>query len=127
MKERFHTKKWGSELWFTNNPLYCGKKITILKGNVSSNGAFHHHQKKDETFFVLDGQLVIEYVENGEFFSITLHPEQSFRIKPCMKHRFYTISPECNFIEVSTTHSDNDSYRTIYEDGKWESVNPNKK
>lgn len=113
MKEITFDKTWGKEIWFVNNPIYCGKVIIIEKGKWSSEGRFHYHKVKDETFYVIQGKLKLDYVTmENEFFSCILVAGQAFRVKPNMKHRFTAISEEgCSFIEVSTTHRDSDSYR----------------
>lgn len=111
MQEQNVKKKWGYEIWFANNELYCGKLIAINQYEWSSGGLFHYHKIKDETFFCIDGDLLIEYEEDGAFYGITLKPEQSFRVFPGVRHRFSTKSKQCKFIEASTTHRDSDSYR----------------
>jgi len=35
----------------------------------------------------------------------------SFRIKPNILHRFKSVGKDCKFLEVSTTHREDDSYR----------------
>jgi mannose-6-phosphate isomerase-like protein (cupin superfamily) len=108
-------KSWGWERWIVNNELYCGKELFIRKGEWSSNGKYHYHRIKDETFYVTSGILILDYVieDNGkEFKSIELKENDTFRIMPGVKHRFTSKTPEgCKFIEFSTKHSDDDSYR----------------
>ncbi len=41
-------KTWGSELWFANNDMYCGKLLTVNVDKWSSEGKFHYHKIKDE-------------------------------------------------------------------------------
>jgi hypothetical protein len=106
-------KKWGGEYWFVNNELYCGKLLWIRKGKMSSEGMFHFHKIKDETFLVIHGTLVLEHKELHFPYNVRqeeLKLYDYFRIKPWVKHRFYTKSKHCIFVEVSTTHSDEDSY-----------------
>ena len=73
---------------------------------------------------VLEGELQLDYVcDDGRFKTIYLHPLQTFRVVPGMKHRFTSSSQTgCKFIEVSTFHSDSDSYRCQYntETGEWD-------
>jgi len=99
-------KLWGGELWFENNEKYCGKLITIKKGQWTSKGKYHYHPIKDETFFVLNGTLLLD-VEGKNFI---LGSRQSHRIFPGQKHRFKGVT-DCQFIEVSTTHREEDSIR----------------
>lgn len=118
--EKIH-KTWGYEHWFANTARYCGKLLFVQHGFWSSKGAYHYHKLKDETFFVIDGRLVLEYVTNdGEFKRKILEQYESFRVDPLMKHRFTGADPGgCKFIEASTTHRDSDSYRVNWIDGKW--------
>jgi len=123
----FVQKSWGHEYWFANvqdgKVDYCGKLLYVQKDKWSSNFKFHYHKIKDETFFVLEGQLHIDYyTDDFQPRSITLLPLQTFRIKPGMKHRFTAANDTgCKFIEVSTFHSDDDSYICEYdtETGLW--------
>ena len=121
MDEQNVQKKWGYEIWFANNEEYCGKLIAINENRCSSEGKFHYHKIKDETFFVIDGELILEYFEDGLFYSITLKPGQSFRVYPSVKHRFSTDSKQCKFVEASTKHMESDSYRCTWdpEKGVW--------
>jgi sialic acid synthase SpsE/mannose-6-phosphate isomerase-like protein (cupin superfamily) len=69
---------------------------------------YHHHQKKTETFQLLDGDL--EIVRDGERFK--LEPGDIFHIEPNRWHKFHTLDGAI-VEEVSTTHYNNDSF---YED-----------
>lgn len=99
-------KTWGYEIWFENNEMYCGKELVCVDEKWSSKGKFHHHEIKDETFYVIQGKLLLE-LETGQF---VVREREKIRIKPGVKHKFRSIGPICRFIEVSTTHSDEDSY-----------------
>jgi len=118
-------KEWGNEIWFENNNLYCGKLLFVEEGKWSSYGNFHYHKIKDETFFVIEGSLRLDFVgDHNEIFSIDLEKNQSARIFPGTRHRFTSISKNgCKFIEVSTTHSDDDSYRCYWDKEKSDWVN----
>ena len=118
---QIHKKTWGMEEWFENNEKYCGKKLTIYNGAWSSNGKFHYHKIKDETFFIIEGTLLLDVEIDGVIRYLTLNTGSSFRVKPNVKHRFTSSSSVCVFIEVSTTHRDDDSYRCFWdsETQKW--------
>ncbi len=106
-------KAWGYEIWFANNELYCGKEIVCRDGIWSSEGKYHYHPIKDETFWVIDGELLLDIVgEDGVSRTKMLGPlSKSIRIKPGIKHRFRSVGGYCKFIEVSTTHREEDSIR----------------
>ena len=111
-------KSWGYELWFANTARYCGKKLFVKHNMWSSEGRYHYHKLKDETFFVIDGVLKLDYVTyNNEFKTIILRKDEAFRVEQLIKHRFTALRPEgCTFIEASTTHRDSDSYRCVYDE-----------
>lgn len=118
-------KTWGWEHWFVNTDKYCGKLLFIEVDQWSSKGAFHYHKIKDETFLVVSGGLVIDYIDedSNETHQVILKRYESFRIKPNIKHRFKSFTEEgCHFIEASTTHREEDSYRVKLKNGKWEAV-----
>lgn len=108
-------KAWGHECIVENNDLYCLKIILCQDKIWSSFGKFHYHRIKDETFYVIEGLLELDYVqEDGIIVSQHLREGDSIRIKPYTKHRFRSAIPRCRFVEVSTHHFDEDSIRTEY-------------
>ena len=113
-------KTWGSEVWFANNDNYCGKLLTVTE-EWSSKGNFHYHEIKDETFFVVEGILRLDIAddETGEYHRILLYENDSYRVMPGVKHRFRSAKPTpCKFVEASTTHREDDSYRCYYDKEK---------
>ncbi len=106
-------KTWGYEKWFANE-LYCGKELFINRGMCSSEGRFHYHKIKDETFYVLKGKLQIDIIDPDKQWridTIFLKKGESFRIKPGIAHRFMAGKYlSCKFIEASTHHEDDDSH-----------------
>ena len=97
-------KVWGKEEWVVNNDLYCFKKLHLTKGYHCS---MHHHKIKDETFIVQEGKVLLEYNDTYK----VLLPGHTIRITPNMEHRF-TGMIDSVIYEVSTTHMDEDSYRS---------------
>ena len=119
MKEtqNFVEKTWGYELWFANTPDYCGKLLSVEPDKWSSKGKFHYHEIKDETFFIIGGSLILDIAkDNGEYERLTLNENDSYRVMPGVKHRFTAASGKpCRFIEASTTHREDDSYRCYFD------------
>lgn len=113
------TKAWGWEEWLVNLDLYCGKRI-FNKGIWSSQGNFHFHPIKDETFYVLEGilQLDIGLEANGWVTSNLLRVGQVFRIQPTIRHKFRGYAGNCTFIEFSTKHRESDSIRCHFDKEK---------
>jgi mannose-6-phosphate isomerase-like protein (cupin superfamily) len=115
-------KDWGHELCIVNTELYCYKVLYTKDGNYSSNGKFHMHLKKDETFIVEQGVLQLEIADLSQghhpncVATLTLKPDDTFRIKPRTPHRFKSYGDHCLFAEVSTHDSDEDSIRGTLEE-----------
>lgn len=112
-------KKWGYEVWIENNNLYCGKHLHVLPQKYCS---VHYHKNKKETFYVTKGELSLQYSVNlnkdiwdlGLVEILVLRQGESFTIDPYTAHRFTSNTGyPCDFIEISTHHDDNDSYRII--------------
>jgi len=108
----FVKKKWGYEKWFANNEKYCGKELYCTNNIWSSDGRYHYHPIKDETFYIIEGALdldiegTLHVLKMGDF----------MRIRPGVKHRFRSHTQECVFIECSTTHCEEDSIRCDLKD-----------
>lgn len=105
-------KLWGYEKIIVNNDLYCGKIIHIEKG---CTGSFHYHVIKDETFYLLSGNVKLKYSDTDDFQSsqeLILNPGDAFRIYPGLRHQIIGLE-ESDIIEFSTKDMDEDSYRVI--------------
>jgi len=100
-------KPWGNELWLVNTELYCSKILTLKDGVWSSEGRYHYHKKKDETFFVLSGEIILDIGGTERL----MRPTDTHRIYPGIRHRFKSQGVEAKVLEISTYHNDNDSYR----------------
>ena len=104
-KPREYPKVWGSEIWIANTANYCGK-ILILKHGYRCS--IHYHKKKDETFYILEGTVLME--TNGDV--VIMKPGDAIRIRPGMRHRFTGLGGwDSKILEVSTHHDEEDSYR----------------
>ena len=114
------SKGWGYELWIENNELYCGKHLHVLPTKWCS---VHYHKNKKETFYVIEGELKLEYsidLSLDLWKSTIVKPTRilkkgdSFTLDTMIAHRFTSnTSYPCDFIEFSTHHEDSDSYRII--------------
>ena len=121
----FISKGWGWERWMVNDLAanYCMKELFIAAGK---RGSFHMHQTKDETMYVLSGNVQLVYMEepcgaHSEKLpcevpsELTCNQEvlsagDSIRFKPKVGHRFTAIS-DTIIIEVSTYHAEEDVVR----------------
>ena len=102
-------KKWGNEVIFCNNSLYCGKILNFKSG---SKGSMHFHLKKTETWYIYKGKIILYYTEpfTGTIITEILQEGDTITHKPGELHRVEALE-ETQIFEVSTPHSDEDSYR----------------
>jgi len=103
MTEKKVEKVWGNEEWIVNTDKYCGKILNLNKGFRCS---MHHHKQKDETFYIIEGEVLLEHDGKMKI----LKSGESQRILPGQKHRFTGLE-NSKIIEFSTHHEDVDSYR----------------
>lgn len=103
-------KDWGTEKILVNTELYASKILYLDAGYQCS---IHCHKIKDETFYMLEGEAVIE-VGNEQ---ILLAKDMSVRVPRGIYHRFKGLS-DCRILEVSTKDSPTDSYRKS-KSGRW--------
>lgn len=95
-------KRWGCEIWWANTDKYMGKILVINPNQCTS---LHVHEHKDETMYVMQGQLKDAKHEN------LCHGVGSvFHVAPGVEHRLIAGSTGVTLIEVSTPHPD-DSVR----------------
>ena len=134
----FVSKRWGYELWIENSKDYCGKHLHVIPNQWCS---FHYHKNKKETFYVIDGELLLVYAKHSDdlaekvknahnprwdwqhtftdktdlyynFKTKVLKKGDNLTIEPYILHTFTANTSEpCDFIEVSTFHEDSDSHR----------------
>ena len=103
MLPEIHKKVWGEELWIANNEYYCGKILRINKGYRCS---YHCHPIKDETFYILKGEVLMRF-EGNEF---TMKDGDSLHVLPGQYHSFRGLV-DSEILEISTSHSDSDVIR----------------
>jgi len=108
-------KLWGYEEWLVNEDIYCAKFLHLNKGYQCS---LHFHKNKDETFYILEGEILLELSKNkmlnlkdADIEVYYLKEGQQVRICPMQPHRFRALTDIAKLLEVSTFHSDVDSYR----------------
>lgn len=107
-------KSWGRELVIVNSKAagYCGK---IMQAEPPGTSRIERHGKKDETFYVLEGSLMLEVFGYGEIPVLEnilyLRPGDSYRLTPGHWHRFSAGEKGTRFVEFSTFHEDADTER----------------
>ena len=111
-------KKWGREIMFTNNEMYCGKLLIYDK--AGSKGSMHFHMKKHETFYVQKGMFKIHWIEtkDASINNLIIKEGETWVNEPGQPHQIEALKDNSIIFEVSTTHFDNDSYRVMPGDGQ---------
>jgi mannose-6-phosphate isomerase-like protein (cupin superfamily) len=112
----FVEKGWGHELIWATNDKYCGK---FLKFNKDAKFSMHFHREKDETWYVMDGKFLVEWIDTKDA-SITtkeLNAGDTWRNEPLLPHRVICLE-EGTIIEVSTADSVEDNYRVFKGDSQ---------
>jgi mannose-6-phosphate isomerase-like protein (cupin superfamily) len=92
-------KPWGYELIFAHTDRYVGKLLHIEPGQALSL-QFHH--RKDETFFVSQGEIELQVEEAGELVRRPLRVGESYHVMPGTRHRMVAGVTGCELFEVST-------------------------
>jgi len=102
-------KGWGKEVIIENNELYCGKLLCFNKGAKFS---MHYHMIKDETWYVDKGEFLYRWIDTqtANVIEQKLIVGDTVRQRPGQPHQLESLTDGIIF-EVSTTHSDSDSYR----------------
>ena len=95
---RIVPKPWGREEIFAENDRYAGKLLYLEAGHALS---LQYHEVKDETLYVLEGEVTLEVEEDGAMRTRRLGAGEAYRIRPMIKHRMRSDRP-CVILEVST-------------------------
>jgi mannose-6-phosphate isomerase-like protein (cupin superfamily) len=95
-------KPWGRETIWARTDQYVGKILHIKAGEALS---VQYHKVKDETVYLLSGQLIYRIWENDKPRDVNLQIGQAFRITPGTTHQMEAVT-DCEVLEVSTPHLD---------------------
>jgi len=95
-------KPWGHELVFAENDRYAGKILHIEPGHQLS---LQYHERKDETLYVLTGEVYLLIEMDGVPVESKLGPGDSYRIRPGVRHRM-RADRICELVEVSSPELD---------------------
>ena len=97
-------KPWGHELLWAHAEEYVGKILFVRAGESLS---LQFHREKDESWYVLDGRVELEFSAMGE--AVTqrevVGPGAAFRLRPGTVHRVSALE-DARILEVSTPHLD---------------------
>lgn len=95
-------KPWGYELIFAHTDRYVGKILHVDQGHSLS---LQYHEMKDETLYVVRGELRLTIESEGDRREVTLREGEAFHIPPRLIHRMEAII-DTDVAEVSTTELD---------------------
>lgn len=97
-------KPWGYEIIWAHTEQYVGKILHIEAGHALS---VQYHEVKDETVYLLSGELRYWVQRPGEdrLEDQRLRPGDAFRITPGTVHYMEAVT-DCDVLEASTPHLD---------------------
>lgn len=91
-------KPWGYELIFAHTDRYVGKILHINRGETLS---LQYHEIKEETLYVVNGELKLTVEFDGDRRELPLRKGEAFHIPPRLIHRMEAIV-DTDVAEVST-------------------------
>jgi quercetin dioxygenase-like cupin family protein len=93
------SKPWGHETIWALTDRYVGK---ILHINAGQELSVQYHNVKDETVYLLSGQIVYRVKSGADLLEdVQLKQGESFRITPGTVHQMVALT-DCDVLEVST-------------------------
>jgi quercetin dioxygenase-like cupin family protein len=95
-------KPWGHEIIWAHTERYVGKILHIKAGHELS---VQYHNRKDETVYLLSGQISYRVQENGQLRDVKLQVGEAFRITPGTVHQMVAVT-DCDVLEASTPDLD---------------------
>jgi mannose-6-phosphate isomerase-like protein (cupin superfamily) len=97
-------KPWGHETIWALSERYVGKILHINAGHELS---VQYHNRKDETVYLLSGEIVYRVQREGDDIldDMKLKVGESFRITPGTIHQMIAVT-DCDVLEVSTPEID---------------------
>ena len=95
-------KPWGHETIWAHTDRYVGKILHIKAGHALS---VQYHERKDETVYLLSGELTYWVQQDGEMRDMKLRQGESFRITPGTIHYMEAVT-DVDVLEASTPELD---------------------
>lgn len=96
------SKPWGYELIFAKTDRYVGKILHVNQGECLS---LQYHEMKEETLYVVAGELKLTVEYDGERRVLPLRAGEAFHIPPRLIHRMEAVV-DTDVAEVSTPELD---------------------
>jgi mannose-6-phosphate isomerase-like protein (cupin superfamily) len=95
-------KPWGHETIWAHTDRYVGKILHIKAGHALS---VQYHERKDETVYLLSGEMIYRVQQEGELRDVRLRVGEAFRITPGTIHQMEAVT-DCDVLEASTPELD---------------------
>lgn len=95
-------KPWGYELIWARTDRYVGKILHIEPGHLLS---LQYHERKDETIYVLRGEIVFRVRIDEELREIPMTEGDSYHVTPGTVHQMEAVSA-ADLLEASTPELD---------------------
>jgi mannose-6-phosphate isomerase len=95
-------KPWGHEVIWAHTDRYVGKILHIKAGHALS---VQYHRRKDETVYLLAGELTYWVKVDDEMRDMQLRVGDAFRITPGTVHYMEAVT-DCDVLEASTPDLD---------------------
>jgi mannose-6-phosphate isomerase-like protein (cupin superfamily) len=96
------SKPWGHETIWALTDRYCGKVLHIKAGHALS---VQYHNKKDETVYLLSGEIIYRVKDGEELKDVKLKVGEAYRITPGTVHQMEAVT-DCDVLEASTPDLD---------------------
>ena len=95
-------KPWGYEIIWAHTDHYVGKILHVNAGEALS---VQYHEQKDETVYLLSGEMIyrVKLPGSPEIQDMKLKQGESFRIAPRTVHYIQAVT-DCDVLEASTPH-----------------------
>jgi mannose-6-phosphate isomerase len=91
-------KPWGHETIWARSDRYIGK---ILHINAGQELSVQYHNKKDETIYLLSGEMNYRVKSGDMLEDVKLEIGEAFRNTPGTVHQMVAVT-DCEVLEVST-------------------------
>lgn len=95
-------KPWGYELIWARTDRYVGKILHIEPGHLLS---LQYHNKKDETIYVLKGEIIFRVKETDELTERRMREGDSYHVTPGTVHQMEAVTA-ADLLEASTPELD---------------------
>jgi mannose-6-phosphate isomerase len=95
-------KPWGHETIWAHTDRYVGKILHIKAGESLS---IQYHERKDETVYLLSGELIYRVKLGAELEDVHLKAGEAYRLTPGTVHQMEAVT-DCDVLEASTPDLD---------------------